>query len=117
MRSRDITFHDYVLYDLLGDIPGIASRAMFSGWALYKDGVVFGIIAAGELHFKADETIYDELARAGSRAFAYKRGDGKTVTMSYWSVPEEIMEDKDSFRMWTARAVEISQKSKKKKSR
>lgn len=30
-------FHDYVINDLLSEIPGITSRKMFGGYGIYKD--------------------------------------------------------------------------------
>ncbi|OGZ74109.1 MAG: hypothetical protein A2908_03425 [Candidatus Staskawiczbacteria bacterium RIFCSPLOWO2_01_FULL_38_12b] len=52
--ARDKSFHDYVIYDVLGSVMGITSRPMFSGWAIYQDGVVFGIIIGTELYFNRE---------------------------------------------------------------
>ena len=54
--NKDQSFHDHVVRDLFVHIPDITSRAMFGGWGLYQDGVIFGIIADGELYFKVDDT-------------------------------------------------------------
>ena len=45
-HMKDNTFYEYVLRDLLGDIPGITSRAMFGGLGIYKNNVILAIIAA-----------------------------------------------------------------------
>ena len=42
--KKDLSFHDYVLNDLLAYIAGIRSRPMFGGWGLYKNGIIFAII-------------------------------------------------------------------------
>ena len=52
---KDKSFHDYIVYDILGILTGITSKAMFGGWAIYKGGTIFGIIAGGELYFKVDD--------------------------------------------------------------
>ncbi len=41
---QDKGFHAYVMSYLLGHLIGIRSRAMFGGWGLYKDGIIFGMI-------------------------------------------------------------------------
>lgn len=107
--KKDQSFHDHVVYDLLEDTPGITSRPMFGGWSVYKNGVVFGIIADGELYFKADEQDHAKFEKLGSHPFRYSRKDSKSITMSYWLVPEEIMEDRTELPRWVDRAVTVSE--------
>ena len=38
--------------DLVGGIAGVSSKPMFGGYGIYKDGVIFAIIADGALFFK-----------------------------------------------------------------
>lgn len=92
---RNHSFHDYVVYDLLEGVPGITSRAMFGGWGIYKDQVIFAIIIEGELYFKVDDSNRAEFERLGSHPFTYAKKDGKQVTMSYWLVPETVLEDRE----------------------
>jgi len=109
---KDVSFHDYIVYDLIGDIPYITSRAMFGGWAIYKCGVIFGIIIDAQLYFKVDNSNRFEYERAESHPFVYTKGKGKPVTMSYWLVTEEIMDDKERLYDLIERSVAISQKKK-----
>lgn len=94
---RDNSFHEYVVHDLLGNVPGISSRAMFGGFGIYKNGVIFAIIVESELYFKVNDQNRAEFEKIGSHPFVYKRGDGKEVSMSYWLVSEEIMENRELF--------------------
>ncbi len=110
--AKDRSFHDYIVYDLLGDVPGITSRTMFGGWAIYKNGTIFGIIVAAELYFKVDGENRSEFEQAASHPFVYAKSDGKSITMSYWLVPEEIMEDKERFYNLIEKSVAISRKRK-----
>lgn len=109
--TNDKSFHDYIVYDLLGNIPGIASRAMFGGWAIYKNGSIFGIIASGELYFKVDVENRLEFERMGSHPFVYAKHNGKPVTMSYWLVPEDVMEDREKLCDLMEKSVSISRKN------
>ncbi len=101
-------FHDYVMQDVLGRIRGVSSRAMFGGHGIYKDGVVFAIIADGELYFKVDDSNRKDYEAAGSKPFAYSAKDRKLVTMSYWEVPASVMEDPDEVASWVERSVKVS---------
>ncbi len=105
---KNKSFHDYIVYDLLADIPDITSRAMFGGWALYKNGIIFGIIVAGELYFKVDNGNRPDFQRMESHPFVYVKSDGKSITMCYWLVPEEVLEDKERFYDLIEKSVAIT---------
>lgn len=110
--AKDTSFHDYIVYDILEELRGITSRAMFGGWAIYKDGIVFGIILEGELYFKVDDGNRPEFERMESHPFVYSKKDGKPIALSYWLVPSEIMEDRERLYDWIAKSVAASQKKK-----
>ncbi len=63
--KRDNEFERYVVGDVLGGIPSITSKAMFSGYGIYKRGVIFAIIAEGELYFKVDDKTESEYKKCG----------------------------------------------------
>ena len=92
-----VEFHEYVMSDVLGHIDGVTSERMFGGYGLYLEGVIFGIITSDSvLYFKVDETNKSAFESRGSEPFVYTgHKHKKSVTMPYWRVPEEIMEDKD----------------------
>ena len=115
--GRHDSFHDYVVDDLLAGIPGIESRAMFGGWGIYRDGTIFAIIVEGELYFKAGDRNRADYEKMGSRPFTYARKGKKSVAMSYWLVPPEILEDRNRLRDWVDRAVAASRSFPKEKPR
>ena len=104
---RDKSFHDYVVHDLLNDTPGINSRAMFGGWGIYKDGKMFGLISESELYLKVNESNIANFKKVGSRPFEYAR-KGKKINLSYWSVSEEILENRDQFLELTTGSIEAN---------
>lgn len=106
--NKDTSFHDYVVHDLLGAVPGVASRAMFGGWGIYKDGVIFAIIVDGNLFFKAEGAHRVFFEAQGSRQFTYTTRTRPTpVAMPYWLVPENVLEDRELFDEWVAHTLEI----------
>ncbi len=111
--KRDQSFHDYVVGDLLRDVPGISSRAMFSGWGVYARGIMFGIIIDGELYVKVNDRNKEEFQKRGSHPFTYTTKNRKPTTMSYWVVPDEVLEDKEQLYQFVDAAIEAQRNSKK----
>lgn len=101
-------FHEYIMHEVFGGIPGIISKRMFGGYGIYKDGIIFAIIAEGTLYFKVGEANKKDFDEHGAQAFRYLSKNRKEVTMSYRELPAEIIEDKDEIAMWVTKAVEVS---------
>jgi DNA transformation protein len=96
--KKDISFHDFVVYDLMNRLPNISSRPMMSGWCIYSNKIPFAAIIGNELFFKLkDHEMKEGMKSLGSIQFKYKKKDKKVVTMSYWSVPEEAMDNSELF--------------------
>lgn len=90
MSSQE--FKEYIVLDVLGEIPDIATRRMFGGWGIYWRGVIVGIIADNVLYLKADDELQRKyLTRDGYELFSYEK-QGKVISISYISVPEEELE-------------------------
>lgn len=97
---------DYLQYVLeqLARLPRVTSRRMFGGIGLYSDGVFFGIIDNDTLFFKTDDSTRERYVALGSQPFRpYK--DRPEVSMSYFHVPVEVLEDADELVPWARGAV------------
>ncbi len=70
----------------------VRARAMFGGWGLFLDDVMFGLITDGRLYFKVDTESEPRFAAAGSKAFTYTRR-GARITMSYREVPDGALDE------------------------
>lgn len=103
MRTTE-EFHRFVMDDILGHIKSVTSKPMFGGYGIYKEGIIFAIIAHGALYFKVDEINRSDFEESGSKPFVY-RGKGRPVAMSYFELPAEIMEDKKRIREWVDKAL------------
>jgi DNA transformation protein len=86
---------------------------MFSGYGLYLDGMIFGIIAEGALYFKVDATNKDAYVALGSKPFSYVGGGRKTISLSYYEVPEEIVGDRERIEEWVRESANINYLKKK----
>jgi DNA transformation protein len=87
------------LEELFEPIPGVSFRRMFGGLGIFHDGVMFGLVAADQLYFKIDPITEPQFADAGSEPFVYS-GKGKPIQMSYWTAPDETLDDPELFEDW-----------------
>ena len=110
--AKNDSYAEYILYDVLGHIDGITSKKMFSGYGIFLDGAIVAIIADGELYFKADDKLKVKYKKLGCYPFTYDR-NGKTVEMSYMSVPADVLEDKEAIKERVYESYGVSNKKKK----
>jgi DNA transformation protein len=106
------SFHEYVTGDVLGHIDGITSRAMFGGYGIYLDGTIFAIITGdGELRFKVDDSNRAQYEAISSTPFVYTgHKDKKPTIMSYYLIPEDMMEDRERIETWARQSAALSKK-------
>jgi DNA transformation protein len=97
---------DYLQYVLeqLSRLPRVTSRRMFGGIGMYSEGVFFGIIANDTVFFKVDDDTRERYVERGSEPFRpYK--NRPDVSMNYFQVPAEVLEDADEIVPWARAAV------------
>ncbi len=93
---------DYLLNDVLVEEDGITTRRMFGGYGIYRYGKIFAGIMKEELHLKApNDALRQELEATGSTQFTYTfKNTGKTTTMPYWALPNEIIDNREILKKW-----------------
>jgi DNA transformation protein and related proteins len=101
--SSSRKFADFIVEQMAGFGP-VTARAMFGGFGLYRDRVMFALIADDTLYFKADDTTRREFEAEGLGPFVYGGKAGKNTTMSYWRAPERCLEDPDEMAIWSRKA-------------
>jgi len=105
---------EYIL-DMLSDLGDVRSRAMFGGYGIYYDGVMIGLIASGVFYLKVDDGNRGAFEAEGSKPFTYRRkGQKKPVAMSYWEVPADVLENRESLCQWARPAHAAALRSKAK---
>lgn len=100
------------LQDLFADLGPVKARAMFGGYGFYLEGRMIGVIMDDALYLKADERTQAQFAAAGGAPFVYT-AKGMTLTMSYWSLPDEAMESAQAMRPWAVLAQEAAMRKAK----
>lgn len=99
--------------DLMGRFGPVLARAMFGGHGLYRDGVMFALVADGELYLKVDEQSEHFFASRNLKAFAFT-AKGRTVQLSYHEAPPEALEDDEAMADWCRLAWQAALRAKKK---
>ncbi len=106
-------FVDY-LNEVFEEFGAITSRKMFGGHGIYRDGLMFGLVADDELYFKVDKVSVGLFEEKSLEPFEYIKNN-KPMKMSYYLAPEEIYDEPDVAKEWAERAFEAALRSKKKK--
>jgi DNA transformation protein len=96
------------LADLLSGFGPVTIRNMFGGAGVYADGVMFAILVDDTLYLKADGTSAAAFTAEGKRPFTYRPKGRKPVAMSYWEIPERLLDDPDELAAWARRAHEVA---------
>jgi DNA transformation protein and related proteins len=94
----------------------ITVRAMFGGFGIFYDRVIFAIIIKNELYFRIDDQSRSDFESLGCRQFIYN-GMSRPVTMPYFTLPNAILKNSKKLKEWIERAYLASLSSKKSKRR
>jgi len=96
--------------ELFAPFAAVSVKRMFGGHGVYADGLFFAIEAGGEIYLKADRQSASRFQEAGSRPFVYQ-GKDRPITVSYWSLPDQALEDTDELVRWATFAVEAARRA------
>lgn len=113
MKTPKNLFLAYILKKLQPHGP-ITARAMFGGYGIYWDKIIFASIYANTLYFRADEYTINDFAPYNARPFVYE-GTGKTLVLPYLTLPKEILENHTELPIWIQKAYQASLRHKKRK--
>jgi DNA transformation protein len=83
---------------------------MFGGAGVYADGVMFGLVADDTLYLKADGETKRTFESEGLPPFVYQ-GRGKAIAMSYWRIPERLLDDPDEMAVWARAALDVARRA------
>lgn len=108
--AADSDFLDFVA-ELFAPLGGVAVRRMFGGAGVYSRGVMFGLVADDTLYLKADAETKADYEAYGMGPFVYD-GKGKPITMSYWQLPAEVVDDPEQAVAWARKALTVARAQK-----
>lgn len=101
---------DYIV-DMLLPLKNIRVRKMFSGYGLYSGSTFFALILSDVLYFKVGEHEKSIYQLHSSQPFTYTKKTGQRITLSYWHVPADIIENQTEIIAWAERALKAAEQS------
>jgi DNA transformation protein len=102
----DDSFKAFVL-DQLSALSELRARAMFGGHGLYSGDRFFGILDEGRVFFKVDDITRAAYESRGMPPFTYEM-KGRVMTMSYYEVPPDVLEDRNEAFVWANQAIQVA---------
>lgn len=109
--AKRTEFVDFVI-EQLAPLGAVRAKAMFGGFGVYLDELMFAIIVDDSLYFKADAATREEFAALGLHPFTYS-SRGKTVVMQYYEAPPDVFESPDAMHDWAKLAVGAALRARK----
>jgi len=109
LSKQQKEFAAYVV-DLMQSMGPVYAKAMFGGYGIFLEGLMFGLIADNVLYLKADKDTEHEFIHKNLSPFIYRK-NGKEMKMSYYQAPEETLENVDEMNYWGNLAYKVASKA------
>jgi DNA transformation protein len=109
------SFQD-LLAELFEPVGGVSFRRMFGGLGIFRQGLMFALVADDTLYLKADGDTAVAFKAEGCGPFVYD-GKDRPVAMQYWRLPERLYDDPDEFRQWALNAFAVAERARVEKPR
>ena len=106
---------EYLAYvvEQLADWGPLVSKKMFGGVGLFREGMMFGLLANDTAYLKTDDVNRADYEAAGMEAFHPFEGKKRAMTMPYYEIPADILEDTDRLAEWADRAFAAAVRAKR----
>jgi DNA transformation protein len=115
LSPEENKFKDYII-DLMQSIGPVNAKAMFGGYGIFLNGLMFALIADSVLYLKVDEKTEKQFKTKGLEPFTYSK-KGKLFKMSYYQAPEEVLDDIEKMNSWAKEAYNTALRVSSKKSK
>ncbi len=115
MTKLDNPFHTYV-EDLFASLGRIRIRKMFGGAGVYSGEDMFALIDKDRVYVKSDDVLKADLEQEGGKVFEWTNPNtGKTIQMSYVSLPVNALDDRDEASTWGRKALDVAVQARRAK--
>src|SRR6266487_316511 len=113
MATSELVHH---CCELLVPLGAVRVRRMFGGHGFYIDDLFMALIAGERLYLKVDAQTRPLFEAAGCEPFVYDAA-GKSVSLGYFSAPEEAMESPPLMQPWARHALSAALRARAAKPR
>lgn len=108
MTKQDNPLHSYV-EDLFANLGRIRIRKMFGGAGVYSGQDMFALIDKDRVYIKSDDALKEDLVSEGGQPFEWTNPKtGKTMRMSYVSLPDDALDSREEASAWGRKALDVA---------
>jgi DNA transformation protein len=86
---------------------------MFGGIGIFKETIMFGLVADDTLYLKANDVTKAPYEAEGFGPWVYGSKSKKTIAMPYWQVPDRLFDEPEEFAEWARIAFAAAEQKKK----
>ena len=98
--AKQNEFVNYLL-ELLQTFGNVSARAMFGGYGIYKDALIFGLVIDDTFYLKVDDGNRGEFEERGLEPFLYEsKNSAKQISLGYYQCPEDALESAGLMVEW-----------------
>ena len=100
---------DFVVFvlDTLRLLAPVSVKAMFGGYGIFKNGVMFALVEQDVLYLKVNTDTKAAFVAQGLQPFSYQK-QGKTCYLNYYQCPEEAFDDEELMYEWAYKAYQLA---------
>ena len=104
------------LVDQFREYDGVDIRRMFGGSGLYRDDVMFGLVALHVLYLRTDDRNRGDFEARGIKPFTYRHKNNKgPAEMPYSETSDDVLDDPDILAECAQKAFVAASAAKRKK--
>ena len=85
--------------DLFAPLGQVTVKSMFGGGGVYYKDTMFALISDETLFLTVDPSNKADFEAEGCGPFVYD-GKGKPISMSYYELPDRLLDDTDELMQW-----------------
>lgn len=105
------------LLDQLSGLGEVVAKRMFGGIGLYSGGAFFGLIDDDIVYLRVDDESRPDFVARGMPAFRPVRSKPELVSVSYYQVPGDVLEDSEQLVSWARHALAVARQAAPQKKR
>ena len=109
-------YSEYVI-EHLQPLGRVETKKFFGGVGILQDGKQFAMIMDNSLYFVVDDHTRARYEQAGMTAFSYLTKKGRVQVRRYFELPEDVLTDSATLRVWARESLLIAAATKPKKAR
>jgi DNA transformation protein len=111
-KARAVSGFVASLDDVFASFGPIRAQRMFGGYGIFRDDLMFALVAGDVLYLKADEAMAAELAARELGPFEYTK-QGRRMQIGYFTAPAEVFDDPDEAKRWAQKAYAAALRGKR----